>query len=141
MEEENIIESKFSSGLNIVRRLDQLWRECHKFKREGQYAKWNEELDTIWLELARDLFEKRDITEESEEFKKIKKIFDSFEERLSKFLPFLDNWFGFKMPDKDFMKKRNAQYKILMEKHLFLARLENYIGKGTTEKEKEDDWD
>ncbi|MEM4325861.1 MAG: hypothetical protein QXU40_00985 [Candidatus Pacearchaeota archaeon] len=139
--EETIIRSKFSSGLNIVIRLDNLWRRCHEFKRNGQYAKWNEELDTIWLELARDLFERRDITSESEEFKKAEKIFNGFEEELSKFLPFTDGGLGFKKPDKDLIRRRNAQYKILMKKQLFLARLENYLGKGTTEKESEDDWE
>jgi len=142
METSTIVESKYSSGINIVRRLDELWRNCHKFKRDGKYAKWNEELDTIWLELARDLFEKKkSIVEESKEFKEAKEKFESFELKLKKTLPFLDNGTGFKKPNLEDLKKRDEQYKILMEKQLFLARLENYIGKGTTEKEREDDWD
>lgn len=141
MEEDVTIESKFSSGLNIVRRLDQLWRICQKHKRDRLYSKWNEELDTIWLELARDLFEKEKIIQESDEFESMEVIFNKFDKELSKQLPFMDGSSGFNEPDETSLKKRNEQYKILMKKQLFLARLENYIGKGTTEKEREDDWD
>lgn len=141
MEEEKIVESKFSSGLNIVRRLDSLWKKCQELKRNGRYSDWNDELDSIWLELARDLFEKKDLIEEGDEFKKIKELFDEFEEKLQEQLPFIDSATGFQQPSKDAIKKRNEQYKILMNKQLFLARLENYVGKGTTEKEMEDDWD
>lgn len=47
--------SKFSSGLNIITRLDSLWKKCQELKRNGRYSDWNDELDTVWLELARDL--------------------------------------------------------------------------------------
>lgn len=140
-DENGLIESKFSSGLNIVRRLDTLWKKCHELKRAGRFQDWNNELDTIWLELARDLFQKTDIKEETDQFKQAKKIFDDFDTKLKDCLPFRDGGSGFGKFTKDDIVKRNKQYKIIMDKQLFLARLENFTGKGTTAREDEDDWD
>ena len=142
MEQENL-RSKFSSGLNIITRLDFLWRNCQKFKREGRYADWNDELDTIWLELARDIpkplyYDQK--TKDGEEIKGYKSQFERFENSLKKTLPFNDRLNSFKKPSKDIFERRNKQYKILMEKQLFLARLENEYGKGTTYEEEEDDF-
>lgn len=144
MEEENKV-SKYSSGLNIITRLDELWRICEKFKREGRYSDWNDELDTIWLELSRDLDED-DYEDKLNEDKTIKEKgfnsrFKEFDERLKEQLPFNDSNRSFNKPSEDSIKKRNKQYLILMEKQLFLARLENKVGKGTSWGEHEDDWD
>ena len=143
MEEENRT-SKFSSGLNIISRLDELWKMCHKFKREGKYADWNDELDTVWLELARDLDEKEyndELNEKKEVISKgYKSKFNEFENKLKSLLPFNDNMRGFSKPDDGDIKRRNEQYKILMEKELFLRRLENFVGKGTAWDDDEDDF-
>ena len=139
MEQENL-KSKFSSGLNIIMRLDELWRNCQKFKRKGKYASWNDELDTIWLELARDIPESLYKSSKESGKEGYKSQFEKFEERLKKVLPFNDNLNSFKKPDKNIFTRRNEQYKILMEKQLFLARLENEFGKGTTYEEEEDDF-
>ena len=45
MEIEEVKVSKHSSGVSIIIRLDQLWKNCFSYKRNGQYRKWNEELD------------------------------------------------------------------------------------------------
>ena len=155
MEQEEQKVSRFSSGLNIILRLDYLWRNCHNFKRNGQYTKWNEELDSVWLELARDLKpqEYYDIDEEgniiynskknkNKIYKKgYKSKFDEFEKELKELMPFMDSGMsGFQKPNKDMQTKRNKQYKLLMEKQLFLARLENEVGKGTTWDEEDDDF-
>jgi len=146
--------SKFSSGINILQRVDQLWKNCHSFKRGGFYYRWNEELDSVWLELARDLKEKEyyDLDEEDKPIKnkdsnkKIKtkghkSSFDKFDEELKSLLPFSDSGNeGFQKPTKEQIEKRNKQYKILMEKQLFLARLENELGKGTSWDEEDDDF-
>jgi len=134
--------SKFSSGLNIIMRLDELWKNCANFKRRGEYSKWNEELDTIWLELARDI--ETDEYEDVEEDGKIKKEglktkFKKFDKKLKELLPFQDYFKGFSEPSLEVLKKRSKQYELLMEKQIFLARLENDIGKGTSWGEKEDD--
>lgn len=136
--------SKFSSGLNIITRLDILWRNCQQFKRKGNYIDWNDELDTIWLELARDLNKEDYGDKKNEESREIikgyKSQFDEFEEKLQKELPFIDSGTGFQQPTKGMIEKRNKQYKILMDKQLFLARLENELDKGTTYEEEDDDF-
>jgi hypothetical protein len=152
MEEEKKI-SKFSSGINILQRVDFLWKNCHNFKRSGLYHKWNEELDSVWLELARDLKEveyydlDKDgnpvIDEKNKEIVKkgYKSQFESFEEKLKELMPFMDSGTrGFQKPEENMIKKRNKQYKLLMEKQLFLARLENELGKGTSWEEEDDDF-
>jgi len=135
--------SKFSSGLNIIMRLDELWKNCAKFKRNGQYSKWNDELDTIWLELARDLKES-EFYDQKDDLEEIiigyKTRFKEFDKKLKKFLPFKDYFKGFKKPTKEDLENRENQYEILMEKQLFLARLENHLNKGTTYEEEDDDF-
>ncbi len=135
--------SKFSSGLNIITRLDTLWKNCHELKRKGQYQGWNEELDTIWLELARD-FTEEDYNDKKDSKNNVikghKSGFDEFETKLIKELPFCDSAMGFSRPDDETIKKRNKQYKILMEKQLFLARLENELDKGTTYEDEDEDF-
>jgi len=136
--------SKFSSGLNIIMRLDVLWRNCQDFKRQGQYSKWNDELDTIWLELARDSSPEdyKDVKDDDGKIMKgTKSLFEEFDKKLKAQLPFNDALTGFKKPEPGIFTRRNEQYKTLMEKQLFLARLENKIGKGTSWGEQEDDWD
>jgi len=127
--------SKYSSGINIIMRLDILWKDAHNHSRNGLFAKWNADLDRIWCELARDL--------DDDEFKEKKKEFDKFDEDLKKLKGFEDNALsGFEKLSKEQIEKRDKQYRILMDKELFLRRLENYVGKGTTwDEESEYDFD
>lgn len=155
MEREEKRVSKFSSGLNIIMRLDQLWKNCHSFKRNGKFLQWNDELDTIWLELARDLNEKdyydldetnKIISDNKKDKDKIhkkgyKSQYEEFEKQLEDCLPFDDSGtIGFLTPTQEMKHKRNKQYRILMEKQLFLARLENELDKGTTYEDEDDDF-
>jgi hypothetical protein len=154
MENEEKKISKFSSGINILQRVDFLWKNCHNLKRNGLYHRWNEELDSVWLELARDLKETEyyDLDEEgniilnSDNNKEVKtkgykSQFEEFENRLQEIMPFMDSGSrGFQKPEESMIKKRNKQYKLLMEKQLFLARLENELGKGTSWEEEDDDF-
>ena len=71
--------SKFSSGVNILIRLDRLWMDCHNHSRAGFYYRWNTDLDRIWVELARDIDEKEYVAE--------KKKFDTFADDLKKISP------------------------------------------------------
>ena len=123
--------SKFSSGLNIVMRLDELWKDTHKHSRAGLYNKWNLDLDRIWLELARDLKDKF----ETEETK-----FKAFDTKLEALGNISDKEpAGFKELTEIQIKNRDKYYKLMMEKQIFLARLENQLGKGTTFEEGDDD--
>lgn len=131
---------RYSSGLNIVIRLDSLWKDTHLHSRAGQYAKWNADLDRIWLELARDLNEGTNDKEKSE-FQKRQEELDKFDNYLGKLMPFDDSGEkGFTPPTAEMLSRRNKQYKVLMSKQLFLARLENELGKGTTYEDEDDDF-
>lgn len=143
--------SRFSSGLNILMRLDSLWKDTHKHSRGGQFQHWNDDLDRIWLELARDLKQDEyyDINKDGEVEKEKGKVFkegyktqfEAFDKKLKDLMPFEDSGsIGFIPPDKSIKKKRSEQYQVLMEKQLFLARLENELGKGTTYEDEDDDF-
>lgn len=137
--------SKFSSGINILKRLDSLWKKTHLYIENNYYEKWNTVLDIIWLELSRDL--KKEDYEDSKNSKGEEIIgkenqFANFDKELAKIGQFTDRGYsGFQEPTQDIKDKRNKQYKLLMEKQKFLARLENELGKGTSWGESEDDWD
>jgi len=131
--------SKYSSGVNILKRLDYLWRKTHLYIENGIYLRWNTVLDVIWLELARDIKKIKEDKDENK-FEAIETKFNEFEEKLETFMPFSDDKpSGFKDPSPEDIKKRNEVYKLLKQKQLFLARLENTLGKGTTYDEEDDD--
>ncbi len=127
--------SKFSSGLNIIMRLDTLWKRTHVNSSTGKYQAWNTDLDRMWLELARDLDK-----EDTDEFDKKKNEFDKYDEEIKKIGQIRDaTGKGFKKNTETELEIRNKHYKKLMEKQLFIARLENQLGKGTTYDEGYDD--
>jgi len=127
--------SKYSSGVNILIRIDSLWKKTHLYAENGMYALWNTVLDRIWLELARDVKE--------EEYKIEKDKFDAFDKELKPLMPFNDEKpSGFKEPTTQEIVNRAKVYEILNKKQLFLSRFENKIGKGTTfDNEDGDDFD
>lgn len=142
--------SKYNSGIAQLYRLDGLWKDVNNHSRQGLYAKWNEDLDRVWCELSRDLREKKENEKEMDEDKKkipnfedTKEKFDVFDKNLKEQGNFQDTApAGFIEVSKEIKQKRNEQYKILMEKELFLRRLENKLGKGTAwGEEDEDNWD
>jgi len=126
--------SKYSSGVNIIIRLDALWKDVNNHARTGKFSLWNLDLDRIWCELARDL---------KENYEDKKKTFDIFDTKMVTIGNFTDKEpEGFKDVSPEDIKKRSQHYKILMEKELFLRRLENELGKGTTfDDGDEDDFD
>ncbi len=134
-EEQEEQTSKYSSGVNIIKRLDTLWIDTHTHSRAGKYMLWNSDLDRIWLELARDLKEKK--------YDSTLKNFNETDEELTKFANFNDHPpEGFGEVTPEMITQRNKIYQLLMKKQLFLARLENKLGKGTTfADDDEDDFD
>lgn len=127
--------SKFSGAVSALIRVDELWNDTHTHSRQGKYLNWNEDLDRIWLELAKDL--------SNEIFTSKKEIFDAFETQLKEKGGIYDKAkCDFEDIPQDTITKRSNIYKILMDKELFLRRLENELGKGTSwEDEDEDDFD
>lgn len=133
--------SKYNSGVAKEIRRNKVWDDANTHSRNGNYSKWNMDLDRIWCELAGDL--KYDKKEKSDkEYEEFKKDFDEFDTKLAKLGTFEDNpHTGFKKVTKNQISKRNGQYKILMNKELFLRRLEEYLGKGTKWEDDEEDFD
>lgn len=133
MEEENQVKlSKYNSGIAQIYRLDNLWKDVNNHSRSGHFIKWNNDLDRVWCELARDLKE--------DEYIKKKKELDDIDNKLANSGKFNDNANeSFEEPKANDITKRNLQYKLLMEKELFLRRLENLLGKGTAFDDEDDD--
>lgn len=124
-EDEEVLISKHSSGVSIIIRINGLWIDANLHSCAGQYSKWNTKLDVIWRELARDILEK--------DWDVKKKDFDTFDAELIKVGAFKDTGSGtFEDMSNDDIGNRSEQYKILNKKELFLKRLENKLGKGTT---------
>ena len=128
--------SKYNSGVAIIYRLNDLWIDAHRDSRAGSFSKWNGDLDRIWCELAADL-------KNDKEFNVFKKDIERCDSKLAKVGNFQDQApEGFAKPDPNLLKDRSKQYKILMEKELFLRRLQNHLGKGTAfADDDEDDFD
>lgn len=143
MEDNEYQTSKYSTGVNINLRIDQLWKDSHLHSRTGRYNQWNLDLDCIWSELARDLKDKADKKKNIHSYEEIKIIFESFDKEILEHGTIKDQeQEGFKVIDKKSKESRAEHYKILRKKQLFLARLENTLGKGTTfDSNEEDDID
>jgi len=135
--------SKYNSGINIIMRLDEIWRNTHKAVKEGKYYEWNVWLDRAWCELARDLKEEEYSGDEKEKKKGYKEKFEELDKAVFENGDLIDNEesvsVGFQKPSSNLWKKRNDQYKALMAKDLFLRRLENHLGKGTAWDEEDED--
>ena len=124
--------SKHSSGISILIRVDGLWKDANLHSRSGLYYKWNCDLDAIWRELARDLSD--------EDYKTKKEEFDAFDATMAEYGSFNDEGRrDFKEPSKEQIENRAKHYRLLNDKELFLKRLENKLGKGTTWDDGEDD--
>ena len=129
--------SKYSTGVSINIRVDHLWIDTHTHSRSGNYNAWNVDLDCIWSELSRDLKDKKG---EKNVYETKQKEFDKFDEEILKEGVIIDTKpSGFiKITDKQKVS-RSKHYKILRRKQLFLTRLENTLGKGTTFDRNDDD--
>jgi hypothetical protein len=124
-EQEDIKISKFSGGINIQMRLNSLWIDAHNHSRSGLFSKWNGDLDRVWIELGGDLKDK--------EYQEYKDKFDVYDSNINNSGNFEDSLVDdFKPATKEQLIKRNNQYKLLIEKELFLKRVEKHLGKGTS---------
>lgn len=123
--------SRYNSAGDQLQRIDRLWDMAHKFAREGDYASWNRVLDRIWLELAGDLDKEDDsIT-----------TFTTYNVTVAKLGIDSKPLSGFNKVGDDYHTRRAKQYLLLMDKELFIRRLQNKLGKGTAWKDEfEDDF-
>ena len=119
--------SKYNSAVAQLFRLDELWKDAHRHSRSGKYSEWNADLDMIWSELARDLKEGCDEEKEYNSFtKKLGEAGKMTKEEVR----------GFNSTKND----KAGQYIILLQKEIWLGRLQNQLGKGTKWDEGEDDY-
>ncbi len=126
--------SKYNSGLAQIYRIDELWKNAHKLRLAGRFMSWSSEMDGIWCELSRDLFQGDDFDEWDDKYQAIeKKLNDTGNFKDSK----PNDFQGLDAKD---IENRNKQYKLLIDKDILLRKLENHVGKGTDfENEYEDD--
>ncbi len=102
--------SKYNSAVSELTRIDFLFQAGNNWKSQGRYDKWNEKLDTIWMELAAD------------GTKAHYKKFDIYTRLII----------------RNFSNKQRL-YHILMKKQIFLKKLQNDLGKGTAYYDPDDD--
>lgn len=131
-EKQNIKVSKINSAMLINITLNELWKDSFRHMRQGQYLKWNNDLDCIWTLLSGDV--NSDDDNEQEFFK--------IEGELSKNggVGNAQRFYGFQDLSKEDIEKFNKHKIILMKKARFLKQLENKQGKGTAYDEGEDDY-
>jgi hypothetical protein len=131
--ESDIMKSRFHSGLFMTLTLNRLWKDCQDHCRAGVYHKWNADLDMLWGELGGDVKPNSEEEKQYLEFNKRLAEVGSLRPPIVK---------GFDMLPMDYSTRKAKQYEILMEKHLWLKRLQNFQGKGTAYKDgMEDDFD
>ena len=111
--QEAIRVSKFNSSLAILYRIDILWKDAHRHSRMGLLIRWNWDLDRVWTELAADAKEN-----DLEAFQKFNK----------------------KISEINKIKEREKLYTTLLNKEIFLRKLQNKQGKGMSYEENIDDY-
>ena len=119
--------SKYNSAVEQLKRIGELWNKAHTRTISGDLLGWNNVLDKIWSELARDLPEndKETLT------------FNSYAEKLSKLGKLgKSEVHGFK---KIINGNSDAQYVLLLQKEIWLGRLQNKLGKGTSWNDEDED--
>jgi len=116
--------SKYNGAIAQLYRLDMLWQDAHRHARKGNLKGWNLDLDRIWCELAADATQKKKDKKEEDE--------DSDEEKFVEFHKRISN--SFKAKDWEEL------YHTLLEKEIFLRRLQNKQGKGAAYEESVDDY-
>lgn len=105
--------SKYNAAISQIYRLDNLFQKAESLRNLGRLIKWNWVLDSLWIELASDSTP-QDI-----------KIFGKFTKAISKY-----------------RGNKNLLYQILMRKEIWLRKLQNQQGKGTSYiDDSEDDFD
>ena len=126
------LKSKYNSALAQLYRLDNLWKDCHSHSRTNQFVRWNLDLDAIWRELS-------DWTkDEDDDCLRFKELNIKLQ-AAGLFEPTMEN--GFKgINVKELSLKSSKIYNLLMEKEIFLRRLQNKQGKSGAAEDDLDDY-
>jgi len=123
--------SKINAAALINLIMADLWKDAYRHSRNAELSKWNADLNCIWIELAGDVDADGD---KEKEFKKLDSNLASTGSLYKKAST------GFKQTSKDELVLFAKQYRLLMEKALFLKRLQNKQGKGTAYYDDADDY-
>lgn len=126
VDEEKVSKINAAGLINIT--LENLWRDCYKLMASGHYGLWNIKLDSIWVILGGD---EKDENDTSKDINKLD--LEIYKQGV------LSSKSG-----KGFNAQPNPnnamQYQLLKRKSLFLRRLQNKQGKGTSY-HSDDDYD
>jgi len=115
--------------INLI--IADLWKDSYRHSRNAELSKWNADLNCIWIELA------GDVDEDSDDEKEFTKIDNALAATGSLYK---QKSTGFKQTTPDELKNFAKQYRLLMQKALFLKRLQNKQGKGTAYYDDADDY-
>lgn len=129
-EEDSQKVSKFNTAALINSRLHNDWVESLNCLKTGKFNRCDLILNNIWIELAGDL-ENKEYKAKELELKAIDKDIGTLSDN--------DTNSGFQESSKEEKQKRVKQYKKLVEKSLFLKRIEKLLGKGTSWIDEEED--
>lgn len=101
--------SKYNEATLNIQRLHNSWMKCAYFRTTASYEKWKWELDTIWTELCQDVKEQR-----MNNYKKVEVQNQKHRDVIGK------------------SDTRMKLYEAINERHIFLRRLQDRVGKGGT---------
>ena len=128
-EEQTYKTSKYNSAQLINIEIHETWKKAKGFAILGMYHSWNVILDMVWADLAADLDETAEENMKYNEF--TKRLAETGTLEAPKILAF--------NAEKANMNKTARQFSILLEKHIWLKRLQNKLGKGTAYRDEFED--
>ena len=132
--------SKINSGMLIVLRLNDLWKDAHRHARNGEYSKWNDDLDRVWCELASDA---KPLTQKEKKggYKlEAEEEYDILTLEYAKHCEGIKQPTGFEKHSETSKGLFASQKKALIKKEIFLRRLQNIQGKGTAYHDPSEDY-
>lgn len=121
--------SKFNASGLINVALERAWSRAFNAQVSKNFSLWNTHLDSLWIMLAGDIKPDSPLV----------KQFDDIEIKIGKSGSLHHSTPGFKKTSDDEKQKISLQYRLLMEKSLFLKRLQNAQGKGSAYVDEQED--
>lgn len=121
--------SKYNEGLLQIQRLHNIYCRCQTLSVEDKLTQWHYELQGIWRELSRDA-SKLNINHS--------KIINTFDELIQTCFGYAD---GIAEPEYTIINRPKLR-KLLMEKEIYLRKIQDECGKGGSYKdESSEDWE
>jgi hypothetical protein len=121
--------SKYNAAGLVNLSLERNWTRVFQAQSTKNLPRWNAHLDSIWLILGGDSVPNSPIVKE----------FEQIEKKIGESGSLYHNVSGFQKQTDSEKEKISYQYRLLMEKSLFLRRLQNKQGKGTAYVDEDED--